>query len=138
LHLAFEDLCQRFDIYLSNLNASGDRQKGLLILDDSSYETTLQDLAKNFKKLGTQWGTIRHIADTPFFVDSKACRIIQFADHIAYAVFRRYNYSDTQYFDIIAHRFLKNDQGVAHGLANKQKITSTCMCLACNSRRMAG
>lgn len=36
LNLAFEDLCQRFDIYLSRLNAEGERQKGLLILDDSS------------------------------------------------------------------------------------------------------
>ena len=137
LNHAFEDLCQRFDTYLSNLNAAGDRQKGLLILDDSSYETTLQELARDFRKLGTKWGSIKHIADTPFFVNSKASRIIQLADHIAYSVFRRYNQSDTQYFDIIAHRFFKDENGVIHGLAHKQKVNPQCMCLACMSRKIA-
>src|SRR5882762_9394671 len=31
--LAFEDLCTRFDVYLGRLRASGDRQRGMLILD---------------------------------------------------------------------------------------------------------
>ncbi|NII25771.1 DUF3800 domain-containing protein [Pseudoflavitalea sp. X16] len=137
LNLAFEDLCQRFDIYLSKLNAEGERQKGLLILDESSHETTLQGLAKNFRTIGTQWGSIRHLADTPFFVNSKASRIIQLADHVAYAVFRRYNTGDAQYFDIIAHKFFQTD-GVFHGLAHKQKQNHQCMCQACFSRRLAG
>jgi hypothetical protein len=134
LNLAFEDLCQRFDIYLSRLNAEGERQKGLLILDDSSYETTLQELAKNFRTIGTQWGSVKHICDTPFFVNSKASRIVQLADHIAYAVFRRYNASDTLYFDIIAHKFYQSE-GVTHGLAHKHKLTIPCMCMACLTRR---
>jgi hypothetical protein len=134
LHLAFEDLCQRFDIYLSKLFSEGERQKGLLILDDSSYETSLQKLARNFRTLGTQWGNIKHLADTPFFVNSKASRIVQIADHIAYSVFRRYNSGDTSYFDIIAHKFHQAD-GIVHGLAHKQRTTPNCMCLACTTRR---
>jgi hypothetical protein len=134
LNLAFEDLCQRFDIYLSKINAEGDRQKGLLILDESSHETTLQGLAYNFRKIGTQWGSIRHLADTPFFVNSKASRIIQLADHVAYSVFRRYNQGDANYFDIIAHKFFQAD-GVFHGLAHKQKSNPSCVCLACSTRR---
>lgn len=136
LKLAFEDLCQRFDIYLTRMNAEGDRQKGLLILDDSSYETTLQELATNFRKSGTQWGNLKHLAETPLFVNSKASRIVQLADHIAYAVFRRYNAGDTHYFDIIAHRFHQSN-GVIHGLAHKQKGNPTCMCNACYSRRLS-
>ena len=135
LQLAFEDLCQRFDIYLSKMNAEGERQKGLLILDDSSYETTLQELSRNFRKSGTQWGNVKHLADTPFFVNSKASRIIQMADHVAYAVFRRYNAKDTQYFDIIASKFYQSEN-VVHGLAHKQKIDPSCMCAACFSRRV--
>ncbi|MEQ9425587.1 MAG: DUF3800 domain-containing protein [Cyclobacteriaceae bacterium] len=134
MNVAFEDLCQRFDFYLSNLNSSGERQKGLLILDESSHETTLQNLANNFRQIGTQWGNIRNLADTPFFVNSKASRMIQIADHIAYSVFRRYNQGDAQYFDIISHRFYENDN-VLHGLAHKQKIKRKCMCPACTSRR---
>lgn len=134
INMAFEDLTQRFDFYLNTVNANGDRHKGLLILDQSSHENTLQDLAKNFRQLGTQYAKINHLADTPFFVNSKASRIIQIADHIAYSVFRRYNQSDTTYFDIIAHRFYENN-GTLHGLAHKQKYRIKCMCAACTSRR---
>jgi hypothetical protein len=135
VELAFEDLCSRFDIYLSRLRAAGDRQQGLLILDKSTYETTLQTLARNFQTLGTQWGVIRNLADTPFFVDSRASKLVQLADHVAYAVFRRYNARDTQYFDIFASKFDATD-GVIHGLAHKQTIEPVCMCPACLSRRV--
>lgn len=136
LHVAFEDLCQRFDTYLGKINAEGERQKGLLILDESSYETSLQEQTKNFRKIGTQYGSIRHLADIPFFVNSKASRIIQLADHIAYSIFRRYNLGDTQYFDIIAHKFFQSE-GVVHGLAHKSKTSPNCMCPACFSRRVS-
>lgn len=134
VELAFEDLTSRFDKYLERMRSSGDRQRGLIILDESSYETTLQNLAVNFRKLGTQWGNIRHIADIPFFVSSDASRIIQFADHIAYSVFRRYNAGDTQYFDIISRQFDQQD-GVVHGLSHKTS-NMNCMCLACSTRRI--
>ena len=134
LHFAFEDLCKRFDMYLSKLQTEGDRQKGLLILDESSQETTLQNLAKEFRKTGTKWGNIKHLADIPFFADSKASRLIQLADHIAYSVFRRYNWGDAQYFDIIASKFYSLDN-VIHGLAHKQKTNPSCLCPACISRR---
>ena len=65
-----------------------------------------------FRTLGTRWArVIRHLADTPFFVDSHqpASRVIQLADHVAHAVFRRYEVGDTQYFDRIAHKFDAED-----------------------------
>jgi Protein of unknown function (DUF3800) len=135
VELAFEDLCSRFDLYLNRLRASGDRQQGLLILDKSTYETTLQRMARDFQTLGTQWGVIRNLADTPFFVDSHASRLVQLADHVAYSTFRRYNARDTQYFDIFAAKFDAAD-GVLHGLAHKQTIDTMCMCPACLSRRV--
>jgi len=83
IELAFEDLCSRFDRYLARLRADGDRQRGLLILDESAHETTLQQMARNFRTLGSKWGVIRNLADTPFFVDSKASRVVQLADHVS-------------------------------------------------------
>jgi len=136
MQLAFEDLCSRYDRYLSRLREQGDRQRGILILDESAHETTLQTLARDFRTLGTQWGFIRNLAETPLFVSSKASRLVQVADAIAYAVFRRYNASDTNYFDVIAHKFYSY-QNVVHGLAHKQTIHPQCMCIACMSRRMA-
>lgn len=137
LQLAFEDLCSRFDRYLSRLHAQGDRQRGMIILDESSHETTLQGMARNFRNLGTQWGVVRNLAETPLFVDSKASRCVQLADHVAYAVFRRYHAADTSYFDIIASRF-DTDENVMHGLSHKQTKDPSCMCPACMSRRMRG
>ena len=134
MEVAFEDLCSRFDLYLQRLAKSGDIQRGLVILDKSTYETTLQQLSVDFRTLGTRWGVIRRLADTPFFVDSRASRVIQLADHIAYAVFRRYNAHDAQYFDRIAHKFDSED-GVVHGLAHKEPDSRDCMCIACLSRR---
>lgn len=134
VELAFEDLCSRFDMYLSNMGGSGDRQRGLLILDESSYETSLQKLATDFRRIGTRWGSIRNLAEVPLFVSSRASRIVQLADHVAYAVFRRYNARDTQYFDTIAPKF-HSVGGVLHGLSHKQKVEPQCMCPACMSRR---
>lgn len=137
MELAFEELYNRFDRYLGRLRAEGDRQRGLLILDESAHETTLQRMAREFRTLGTQWGIIRNLADIPLFVDSKASRVVQLADHLAYAVFRRYNAGDTKYFDLIASKF-DADGGVVHGLAHRQRSDPSCMCIACLSRRSQG
>jgi hypothetical protein len=136
VELAFEDLCSRFDIYLSQLRGAGDRQRGLLILDQSSHETSLQAMARDFRTLGTRWGVLRNLADTPFFVDSKASRLVQVADHIAYATFRRFQMCDAQYFDIISSKFHSVD-GIVHGLSHKEH-NNNCMCIACLSRRLSG
>ena len=133
MELAFEDLCSRFDRYLSRLRGGGDRQRGLLILDETTYETSLQRLAINFRLLGTRWGVISNLAEAPLFVSSHVSRAVQLADHVAYAVFRRYNAGDTSYFDIIASKF-DAAEGVVHGLAHKQKVIPRCVCLACASR----
>ena len=137
MEVAFEDLCSRFDQYLKRrYQSSGDRQRGLVIIDKSAYETTIQAMAVRFRTLGTQWGVVRNLADIPLFVDSKASRMIQLADHVAYAVFRRYQASDTQYIDRIASKFDSED-GIIHGLAHLERGNSNCSCLACVSRRMA-
>ncbi|MBX3728380.1 MAG: DUF3800 domain-containing protein [Candidatus Sumerlaeia bacterium] len=135
MEVAFEDLCSRFDRYLARLRGDGDRQRGLLILDESAHETTLQRMALEFRTLGTKWGVVRNLAETPLFVNSRASRLVQVADHIAYAVFRRYNACDARYFDVIASRFDSSD-GVVHGLAHKQLVDPSCMCPACMSRRV--
>jgi hypothetical protein len=50
VELAFEDLCSRFDLYLDRLRAQGDRQRGILILDESTHETTFRspDIGTHF------------------------------------------------------------------------------------------
>ncbi len=134
VEVAFEDLCSRFDRYLFRLRGEGDRQRGIIVLDDSAHQTTFRRMSREFRTLGTRWGVLRNLAETPLFVELRASRLVQLANHIAYAVFRRYNSGDTNYFDAIASKFDSYD-GVVHGLAHKQTVDPDCMCIACLSRR---
>jgi hypothetical protein len=132
---SFEDLCSRFNIFLKRKHAENNEMtNGLIILDESSYETTLQGLSKNFRTLGNKWGiTTNNIQEVPLFVNSKASRGIQLADHIAYSVFRRYEHDDLSYFNIIEGN-LDADNEKIHGLCH---ITSnqTCTCPYCIQRK---
>jgi len=132
---AFEDLSSRFDFFIQRVSPGDGGQKGIMILDKSSYEAGLQNLISSFRESGNRWGNqLRRIAEIPLFVDSQASRIVQLADHIAYAVFRRYNANDLTYFNSIESRFDASD-GIMHGLVHKQLINRSCTCPACITRR---
>jgi len=134
IEYAFEDLCNRFDIYLTRRAAEGQRDRGLVILDRSADETALRQLARDFRLTGTRWRSLRKVTETPLFCDSKASRIVQLADHVAYAVYRYYEAEDAQYFNIIASQFHEAD-GVIHGLNHRHPNHRVCMCPACITRR---
>ena len=134
MEVAFEDLCSRFDLLLARMYHSGDPQRGIIIVDESSYETSLQSMAQRFRSTGTRWRTLKNIPEVPLFVDSRASRLVQLADHVAYSVFRRYEASDTSFLDIVLPRF-DSEEGKLHGLVHKQTLNPSCMCPACMSRR---
>jgi hypothetical protein len=132
--LAFEDLTSRFDMYLNRIfRRDAAEQKGIIILDESAHETSLQKEAIKFRQNGTRWRRLNNICEVPFFVDSKTSRIIQLADHIAYAVFRRYDADDLSYFNCIEGRF-DSENGIIHGLCHKQTNNQNCTCPACLTR----
>jgi hypothetical protein len=114
VEFAFEQLASRFDHYLTRLHKSGDSQRGIILFDKSTYETTLQSLATDFRTIGHSWGILRNFSEVPLFLDSKASRLIQLADLIAYAIFRNYESSDDKYFSIIKNRF-DSEGGIVHG-----------------------
>lgn len=133
---AFEDLCSRFQQFLNRKHQNNNESaRGLIILDETSYETTLQKHAKNFRTLGNKWGyTTKDIQEVPLFVDSKASRCIQLADHIAYAVFRRYEKGDLNYYNVIESVLDKDENGKIHGLCHKTH-NNNCTCPYCVQRR---
>jgi hypothetical protein len=135
MKMAFEDVCHRFDLQLKRMYAANDPQRGIIILDKSTYETTLQEMTRDFRTLGTQWGVVQNLADIPFFVDSRASRVVQLADHVAYAVFRAYEAADYSYLNLILNRF-DEEGGRLHGLCHRQSTVASCMCPACLSRRL--
>ncbi|WP_302850064.1 DUF3800 domain-containing protein [Sphaerospermopsis torques-reginae] len=90
-------------------------QRGIIIFDKSTYETTIQSLAIDFRTIGYQWGVIRNFAEVPLFLDSKASRLIQLADIIAYYIFRYFEKGDNTFYSIIEPRF-DAEGGIVHGL----------------------
>ncbi len=135
---AFEEICSRFNYQLrriyhrSGRNEEG-KQRGLVVMDKSNYESALQSLARTFRVQGTRWGELRNMAEVPLFVDSQASRIIQIADLGAWAVWRRYEFQDTRYFDKVVSRF-DSEGGVLHGLVHFGPRGENCHCPACLSR----
>ena len=135
---AFEEICNRFNLFLGRLwNRKREQHRGLVVMDKSHYEETLQGLARRFRDQGTRWGNLRNLAEVPLFVDSTASRLIQIADLLAWAVWRRYEHADTRYFDRIVRRF-DTEGGVIHGLVHFKPPTEQCMCPACLSRTLRG
>ena len=133
---AFEEICNRFDLFLSRLYRNeGDQQRGLVVMDESHYEQTLQGLAWQFREKGTRWGNLRNMAEVPLFVDSTASRLIQIADLLAWAVWRRYEQHDTRYFDLVVRRF-DREGGVLHGLVHRKNPGEDCHCPGCLSRTL--
>ena len=133
MEYAFEQICSRFDQFLGRLHKQRDTQRGIIILDKSAYETSLQALANDFANDGHRWGHLHNIAEVPLFVDSRATRLIQFADLIAHALRRYYDAGDDELFDIIKHRF-DAQGGVVHGLMHHKPAEEACGCHYCRQR----
>lgn len=133
VELAFEQLCNRFDLQLKRFYSQGDAQRGIIIIDETTRQEAVRRLASDFKTLGTRWGTIRNLAELPLFVTSCHSRLLQLADHVAYATFRRYERGDSSFLDLIAHRFDAEGPRI-HGLVHQHTLLQHCRCPACTSR----
>ena len=112
---AFEQIASRFDYFLQRMHQKNNTQRGLMILDKTVMETRLQTIAREFKRDGHRWGKLKNFVDVPFFVDSKATRSVQYADLVAYALWRKYEKQDDEFFRIIESAF-DAEGGVRHGL----------------------
>ncbi len=118
VEFCFEQIASRFDQYLWRLHMRKDTQRGIIILDKSTYENTLQGLATDFRSIGHSWGVIRNLAEVPLFLDSKASRLIQLADLIAFGIFRKFEKNDSRFFDLLAKKF-DSDGSTTHGFFQK-------------------
>lgn len=113
--VAFEQLSSRFDQYLLRLHRQKNTQRGLILFDKSSTEQRIQTLAREFKYTGHSYGAFRNYAEVPVFIDSHASRLIQLADLVAYAIYRKYEHDEDSYFKVVADCF-DAEGGVVHGL----------------------
>ncbi|MCX7600058.1 MAG: DUF3800 domain-containing protein [Armatimonadetes bacterium] len=137
LLVAFEQVCQRFDLFLARLREDNNEQRGLVVIDRSREEERIRPLVMEWRTHGTRFGRIRQFAEVPLFADSKATRLLQVADFVAYALYRRYEHRDTRFLDLIQDRFDKDPAtGKLHGLYHHTTSWRTCPCPGCFSRRL--
>lgn len=112
----FEQISNRFDLFLKREYAKyKDPQRGLILFDKSSTEIRIQTLAREFKHSGHTWGQTKNYAEVPVFLDSKASRLIQLADLVAFALYRYHEANDNSFYDVIKNCF-DSEGGVQHGL----------------------
>lgn len=135
MEYAFEQICNRFDRFLGRLHKQGNTQRGLIVLDESAYETSLQGLARDFRSIGHRWGQLYNIAEVPLFVDSRATRLIQCADMIAYALRRYYEYGEDEFSNLISRKF-DAIGGIVHGLTHYTPVDQACGCYSCRQRAL--
>ena len=136
IELAFEEICNRFNLFLQrDSDRTGHKNRGLIVMDETKHEKPLQSMARHFRIDGARWGKFGNLAEVPLFVDSKATRLIQLADLIAWSTFRKYEFKDGRFFDRFLNAF-DSDGGVIHGLyhARGSDRSERCHCPACLTR----
>ena len=58
--MAFEEMCNRFNLFLArNNDRRDDNQRGLIVMDETKHEKPLQTLARRFRIDGARFGHFR-------------------------------------------------------------------------------
>jgi hypothetical protein len=132
IEVAYDQLLARFDSFLTRQHLQGDSHRSLVVADESSYEQFLQQSMPKWKAgVGTK--KLHSLVEVPLFVDSRASRLIQAADCVAWATWNYYERGHSSYADRL-HGLLDADDGVQHGLAHMVRDYQNCLCAACVSR----
>ena len=133
----FEQVVSRFDLMLARVNRERDeRNRGLVVLAESSYRENLEALARRIWAQGHRWGQMHNIADIPYFAPAKNTRLLQLADFVTNAVYGKYESGNARQFDKMVHLF-DQEAGRLHGLLHVLRRRQECYCPACMARRAA-
>lgn len=84
----FEALLHRFDAFLDACAQAGDPHNGIAIADETHLERQIQGWAEGWRETSSALGRLDHLADVPLFADSRATRLLQAADLVAWSVWR--------------------------------------------------
>lgn len=133
---AHEELFARFDEFLTRLHHEGRSHRSLVVADDSSYESLIQELIPKWKLTGSRIGRLHSFAEVPLYVDSRASRVIQAADFVAWGVCHYYENGHREHIQALNARFDARG-GIQHGVAHLNRGHRTCLCVACYSRQVS-
>lgn len=130
---AFEEICNRFDLFLKRLHAQENTQRGLIIFDRSKFQQTLGPLVRDYRHQTTRFGQVKNFADVPCFTDAGGTRLLHLAHLVSYSIFRRYEKSNTSLLDQLIFNF-DEESGVLHGLVHLTRNSEACYCPSCLTR----
>ncbi len=136
---AYEVLLNKFDLMLKKVREDHGRSNRGLVVHDRRVvaEQDIQSWVTGWRAAAGDVGQLRNFADVPLFTDSRATRLLQVADLVAYAIFRRYQAKpDPQYFSEVWERFHHDVRGQLHGLVHFTPDfgRGTCQCESCQAR----
>jgi uncharacterized protein DUF3800 len=78
-------------IFLTRKHLGGESHRSLVVADQSSYGKLVQRMLPQWKVSGTtRGGRLHSFVEVPLYVDSKASRVVQAADCVAWAIFNYY------------------------------------------------
>lgn len=126
---AFEQVVSRFEQFL--VRRGTPPIYGLLVHDNN--QTVAQkhtELMRRFHREGTLWSKIRHINETPLFVDSKLTRMVQIADLCSFAI-RRFVENDEN--QLLVHILRRADVLDQVAVGARHYTTMNCRCLICEA-----
>ncbi len=133
---SFEQIVSRFEQYLHLMEKGGSGScYGVLIHDNN--ETVAKkhtEMMKIFHQRGTLWTQVKHIIETPLFVDSQLTSMVQIADVCAYSLRRYLENNDETLFDLVFERADRKD-GIVVGV--RHFTNPKCTCKICTSHRKA-
>lgn len=88
---AYEEVLHKFDEMLTRHgHEAGTHERGIVIHDRRVIEDDVQAWTRSWREVAGRIGKLTHIVDVPFFADSRASRLIQAADFVAWGLFRYY------------------------------------------------
>ncbi len=135
----YEVLLNKFDVMLKALRRDkGLPNRGLVIHDRRVVaEQDIQTWTSGWRAAAGRVGQLRNLADVPLFTDSRASRLLQMADLVAYALYRRYapTNPDDRYFSHIwpvFHRANDMTHGCVHFTPDYGQ--GACACEPCSAR----
>jgi hypothetical protein len=129
---SLEQIVSRFEQYMQiKSKSSGDDQLyGTLIHDNNETVSKKHTaLMKKFHKHGTLFTSIKHIIETPFFVNSELTSLVQIADLCCFTLRRYFENNETDLFHRIENR-IDRKRGKIVGV--RHFTNEMCNCLFCS------
>lgn len=120
LETGYTFLIERFDKFLRRTN-----NKGIIRIDKTSNKSTslnkkdckILNIVNTIRKQGTNWQSIKNIAEEPFLIDSRLRKGLQIADAVVYCTnnYLNGNPDFKKYWDLIYPKIHTSDRGSIWG-----------------------